>query len=37
MTRAWDKEILNPQLEANPWPAEHLVGALSTELKIYRT
>ena len=34
MTPAWDKEKnLSPQQELNPWPPEHRVGALSTELR----
>ena len=34
MTRAWEKEKnLSPRQESNPWPPEHRVGALSTELR----
>ena len=27
------RKILSPQQESNPWPPEHRVGALSTELR----
>ena len=31
----WDKEKnLSPRRESNPWPPEHRVGALSTELRM---
>lgn len=35
MTRAWYKEKQSESLilESTPWPREHLVGALSTELR----
>ena len=34
MTLAGDKEKnLSPRQESNPWPPEHWVGALSTELR----
>ena len=33
MIREWDKKILSPQQESNPWPPEHQADALSTELR----
>ena len=27
------RKYLSPQQESNPWPPEHMAGALSTELR----
>ena len=32
-TSVGQRKYLSPRQESNPWPPEHIVGALSTELR----